>query len=106
MATTDDPKIRDLPIDPQDAALRGQAVEMFARLERALDSVISSYYTPRHPLSTYLHLDLLSAESFSFALRRDAFQAIARRHGWYEETRMQHLHKAGRWRNFLAHVAG
>jgi hypothetical protein len=93
-------------VKPEEAALRGQAVEMFAQLERTLDSVIMGYYTPRHPLATYLSLDMLSSESFSYGLRRDVFESIARRHGWYDDKRMQHLHKAGRWRNFLAHVAG
>ena len=94
------------PIDPEEAKLRGEAVEMFGRLERGLDSVIASYYTIGHPLTTYFMLDVLSADGFSFGLRRDVFEAIVRRHGWLDSTRMQHLHRAGRWRNFLAHVAG
>jgi hypothetical protein len=89
-----------------DAKLRGQAVEMFGRLERGLDSVIVSYYVARHPLATYFTLDALSAEGFSYSLRREIFVAIVRRHGWYDEKRMQHLYAVGRWRNFLAHVAG
>ena len=93
-------------INAEEASPRGQAVEMFARLERELDAIISHYYTPGQPLSSYLHFDLLMAEGFSFGLRRDVFEAITRRHGWLDEKRMQHLRKAGRWRNFLAHVAG
>lgn len=99
-------KPRDLPIDPRDAHLRGQAIEMFARLESSLNSVVSSYYVPRHPLSTYFWMDVLSADGFSYSLRRDIFESIARRHGLYDSKRMQYLHKVGRWRNFLAHVAG
>jgi hypothetical protein len=79
---------------------------MFGRLERGLDSVISQYYTPRHPLSTYFTLDVLSAEGFSYGLRREIFEAITRRHGLYDTKRIGHLHRVGRWRNFLAHVAG
>jgi hypothetical protein len=94
------------PIKPDEANLRGQAVEMFARLERALDTVIASYYVTRQPLQTYFVRDLLSSELFSYGLRRAVFESIARRYGWHEEKRMQHLRKAGHWRNFLAHVAG
>ena len=102
----DDSKIRDRPVDPDEALLRGQTVEMFARLESTLDAVIQHYYTPGHPISTYLWLDVLRAEGFSYGLRREIFETIVRRHGWYDATRMQHLHRAARWRNFLAHVAG
>jgi hypothetical protein len=94
------------PIKPEEAALRGQAVEMFAKLERGLDSVIASYYVPRQPLQTHFALDVLASELFSFGIRRAIFESIVKRQGWYEETRMQSLRKAGRWRNFLAHVAG
>jgi len=94
------------PIKSEEALLRGQAVEMFARLERGLDAAIASYYVPRQPLQTHFAVDLLASELFSFGMRRAVFESIARRHGWYYETRMQHLRKAGRWRNFLAHVAG
>ena len=100
------PKLRDRPIDEREASLRGQVVEMFARLERALDSIISLYYVPEHPLSTYLWMDLLAAEGFSYGLRREVFEAIVRRHNLYDGKKMDHLHKVGRWRNFFAHVAG
>jgi hypothetical protein len=93
-------------IKPEEAALRGQAVEMFAQVERSLDSAISSYYVPRHPLADYFWLDVLNAEGFSFGLRRDIFEAITKRHGWFDSKRMQSLYAAARWRNFLAHVAG
>jgi len=96
----------DQPLNPEEVNLRGQAVEMFARLERSLDSVIANYYTPDHALRSYFSFDLLMSEGFSFSLRREAFEAIVRRHDWFDEKRMQHLRKAGRWRNFLAHVAG
>ena len=89
-----------------DESLRGRSIEMFAQLERSLDSVIANYYAPRHPLSTYFTIDLLSSESFSYGLRRDVFESIVRRHDWYDGKRMQHLFRAGRWRNFLVHVAG
>lgn len=93
-------------IDSEGARLRGRAVEMFGEFERTLDSVISGYYVRRHPLSTYFILDVLCAEGFSYGLRRSIFESIVRRHGWFESARMAHLHKVGRWRNFLAHVAG
>jgi phage protein U len=31
------------------------------------------------------------AEGFSFGLRREVFQAITRRHDWFDDKRMQHL---------------
>ena len=100
------PNPRDRSIDPEEASLRGQAIEMFARLESGLNSAISAYYVPRHPLSTYFWLDVLSSDGFSYSLRRDIFESIVRRHDLYDAKRMQHLHTVGRWRNFLAHVAG
>jgi hypothetical protein len=93
-------------VKPEDASMRGRAVEMFAQLERALDSVLAHYYTPDHPLSDHFWFDLLFSESFSYSLRREAFESIVRRHEWHDDKRMQQLHRAGRWRNFLAHVAG
>ena len=89
---------------PSDTFLRGRSVELFSELESALDSIISGYYTPRHPLATHFYLDFLASENFSFGLRRDIFEQITRRHGWFEEQRMNHLRKASRWRNFLAHA--
>ena len=86
------------------ALLRGRAVEMFSELESSLDGIIAGYYTPRHPLSTYFQLDLLASENFGFSMRREVFECITRRHGWYDDQRMQHFRKAGRWRNFLAHA--
>jgi len=79
---------------------------MFARLESALNSVIAGYYVRGHPLSTYFCLDVLASDGFSYSLRRDIFDSIVRRHDLYDAKRMQHLHTVGRWRNFLAHVAG
>jgi len=93
-------------IAPEEASLRGQAIEMFARLEASLNSVISGYYVRRHPLSTYFWMDVLSSDGFSYSLRRGIFESIVRRHELYDAKRMQHLHAVGRWRNFLAHVAG
>jgi hypothetical protein len=93
-------------IKSEEAILRGQAVEMFARLERGLDAVIASYYVPRQPLQTHFALDFLASEWFSFGMRRTVFESIVKRHGWFENKRMQHLRNAGQWRNFLAHVAG
>lgn len=92
------------PLDYRDAVLRGRAVEIFAELESTLDSIIAGYYTPRHPLSTYLYLDLLASENCSFALRRDVFESIARRHGCFDDKRMQSVRRASRWRNFFAHA--
>lgn len=40
------PNPRGQSIDPDEARLRGQAIEMFARLEAGLNSVISGYYVP------------------------------------------------------------
>lgn len=92
------------PPDLRDAVLRGRSVELFSELESVLDSILAGYYTPRHPRSTFFQLDLPASENFSFALRRSVFESIARRHDCIDGKRIESLHKASRWRNFLAHA--